>query len=79
MAALQTDSKCSHITVYAALLTRFAPCPRTQSEVLKPLIGLTLSYTFFSKIQDDGCNRILKIRPSIIEDRASGDMPNLAG
>jgi hypothetical protein len=40
MAALQADSKCSHTTVYAALLTRLAPCPRTQSEVLKPLLGI---------------------------------------
>jgi hypothetical protein len=39
MAALPAGSKCSHTAVYAALLTRLAPCPRTQSEVFKPLLS----------------------------------------
>jgi len=42
----QTDSKCSHITVYAALLTRPAPYPRTQSGVLIPLLNI-----FYARIR----------------------------
>ena len=38
MAALQSVSKCSRTIVYAPLLKRFAPCPRTLEKVLKPLL-----------------------------------------
>jgi hypothetical protein len=44
MAALQVDSKCTSHPAggETALLIRLAPCPQTQSEVLKPLLVTAL-------------------------------------
>ena len=40
MAALQTDSKCSHTNVYAPLSNRFAPCPERLDALLRWVLTL---------------------------------------